>query len=230
MPKEALPVAKVLSFQILGISGRYEQKGVTHQNLPTQFPVKLESSIRFIAENIAEVVGRIMSEHGQVVQGLLDETSLDLHASCAIDSSQTLELHKDPRALTTVPCTLEITIYGPKDLFDELGSWFDDYQIFLQDPRECHRDVPYCNPHRLSLQDFSSAQLLSEVVAQSSDALQLEAIPQQPDLLNDLNSHEDLEEASQPSAIKRELRRLVFLFFLQGLSRIYRLLGTKSKL
>jgi hypothetical protein len=183
-----------------------------------------------MAENRTEIVGRIMSDHGQVVQGLLDETSLDLHASCALDSSQTLELQKGPRALATVPCTLEITIYGPKDLSDELGSWFDDYQIFLQDPRECHRDVPYCNPHRLSLQDFSSAQLLSEVIAQSSNALQLEAIPQQPDLLDDLNSHEDLEEASQPSTIKRELRRSVFLSFLRGLSRTYSLLDTKSKL
>jgi len=179
---------------------------------------------------MVEVVGRIMSEHGQVVQGLLDETSLDLYASCAIDSSQTLELQKGPRVLATIACTLEITIYGPNELFEELGSWFDDYQIFLQDPRECHRDVPYCNPHRLSLQDFSSAQLLSELIAQSSNALQLEAIPQQPDLLDDLNSHEDLEEASQPSAIKRDLRRLVFLSFIWGFSRTYRLLDTRSKL
>ncbi|KAJ4007318.1 hypothetical protein NW752_007702 [Fusarium irregulare] len=192
---------------VLGISARCEQKGATRQNLPTQFPVKLESSTRFIAESRTEIVGRIMSDHGQVLQGLLDETSLEFHASCAIDSSQAFELQKEPRALTTVPCTLEITIYGPMELFDELGSWLDDYQIFLQDPRECHRDVPYCNPHRLSLQDFSSAQLLSDAIARSPCALQLETVPQQPDLLDDLNSHEDLEEASQPSAIKRELRR-----------------------
>ena len=172
-----------------------------------------------------------MSDHGQVVQGLLDETSLDLHATCAIDSSQTPDLQKEPWSFTTVPCTLEITIYGPKDLFDELGSWFDDYQIFLQDPRECHRNVRYCNPHRLSLQDFSSAPLLSDVIAQSSRALQLEAIPQQPDLLDDLNSHEDLEEASQPSAIKRDLRRLVFVPILDlDLPRTYRLLDIKSRL
>lgn len=169
---------------------------------------------------MVEVIGRIMSEHGQVVQGLLDETSLDLHASCAIDSSQTFELQKDPRALSTVPCALEITIYGPNDLFEELGAWFDDYQIFLQDPRECHRDVPYCNPHRLSLQDFSSAPLLSYVIAQSSRALHLEAIPQQPDLLDDLNSHEDLEEASQPSAIKRNLRRLVLPSLIRTYQRL----------
>ncbi|RFN51448.1 alpha-1,6-mannosyltransferase subunit [Fusarium flagelliforme] len=145
---------KIVCFgMILGISSRCEQKGIPQQNLPTRFPFKLESSTHFIAESKSEIVGHIMSDHGQVVQGLLDETSLDLHTSCAVDSSQTLGHQKEPRALAT------------------------------------------------------SAQLLSEVIAQSSSDLQLETITQQPDLLDDLNSHEDLEEASQPSAIKRELRR-----------------------
>ncbi|RGP69067.1 alpha-1,6-mannosyltransferase subunit [Fusarium longipes] len=203
---EKLPHETVCFGMILGIAAHCERRGMT-QSIPTTFPVNLESSNRFTSKDTSEITGRIMSEYGQVIQGLLDETSLDLHVSCVVDSQQASESQKAPRGLSTVPCALELTLYGPLDLFEELGSWFEDYQIFLQDPRECHRYVRYCNPHRLSSQDFSSALLLSEVIAQSARTLQLETISQQPDLLGDLNSHEDLEEAFQPAAIKRELRR-----------------------
>jgi hypothetical protein len=177
------------------------------QSMPASFPANLESSISFTAKDTPEITGHIMSEYGQIMQGLLDETSVELRVSCVVDSHRALDSHKVPRDLSTVPCTLEVTLYGPLDLFDELGSWFEDYQIFLQDPRECHRDVRYCNPHRLSSESFSSALLLSEAIAQGSRDLQLETVSKQPDLLDDLNSHDDLEEASQPAVIKRELRR-----------------------
>ncbi|KAF9784158.1 hypothetical protein IL306_008311 [Fusarium sp. DS 682] len=188
------------------ISARCDQRGTT-QSLPASFPVELEGSTRFSAKDLSNVSGQILSEYGQMIQGLLDETSLELHVSCVIDGSQSVDAQKPPRSLSTISCTLEISVYGPLELFDELGTWFEHYQIYLQDPRECHREVRYCNPHRLSTDDISACPLLSDIISQSSKSLQLEVIAQQPDLLDELNSHEDLEEAPQPSVIKRELRR-----------------------
>jgi hypothetical protein len=142
-----------------------------------------------------------------MIQGLLDEKSLELHVSCLIDDFHSVDAQKPPRGLSTISCNLEISVYGPLELFDELGTWFEHYQIYLQDPRECHREVRYCNPHRLSTDDISACPLLYDIISQSSKSLQLEIIAQQPDLLDELSSHEDLEEAPQPSVIKRELRR-----------------------
>jgi hypothetical protein len=104
---------------------------------------------------------------------------------------------------------LEITVYGPLELFDEIGTWFEDYQVYLQDPQDCHIDVRYYNPHRLSSDDLSSCPLVSEVILKGSKTLHLESMPQQEDLLDMLGSHDDLEETEQPKVIKGSLRRQV---------------------
>lgn len=146
-----------------------------------------------------------------MIQGLLDEVSLKLFVSCVVDDTQTTEAPKRSFCPSPIPCTLQITVYGPLDIFEEIGIWFGDYEVFLQDPQQCHRNVRYCNPHRLSSDDATSSTYLSDVVSRDSNSLHLEIISQQPDLLDELSSHDNLEEAPQPSAIKRELRRQVIL-------------------
>ncbi|KAF4339742.1 alpha-1 6-mannosyltransferase subunit [Fusarium beomiforme] len=190
---------------IPSISARCDQRG-TAQSLPPSFPVELEGSTCFSAKDLSNVSGQIMSEYGQMIQALLDESSLELHVSCVLNSSQSVDAQKPPRGFSTISCNLEISVYGPLEHFDELGTWFEDYQIYLQDSRECHREVRYCNPHRLSTDDISACPLLSDMISQSSKSLQLEVIAQQPDVLDELSSHEDLDETPQPSVIKRELR------------------------
>lgn len=76
-----------------------------------------------------------------MIQGLLDEKSVELYISCAIDGSQTVETQKTPRSSAPVECFLEITVYGPLELFDEIGTWFEQSEVYLQDPRHCHLEV-----------------------------------------------------------------------------------------
>ncbi|KAL6352222.1 hypothetical protein LRP88_14427 [Fusarium phalaenopsidis] len=169
---------------------------------------------KFISNEHPEVSGQVLSEHGQMIQGLLEDETLDLYISCTIPDSQSSAQHK--MRSTPLQCTLDITVYGPPDLFDEIGEWFEEYQVYLQDPRECHIDAKYYNPHRLSSDDFASCDLVSEVVSRGSKILHLESIPQQKDLLDDLDSQDDLEEARQPTVIKRSLRN-----FLNRISNAY---------
>ncbi|UPK96324.1 hypothetical protein LCI18_007259 [Fusarium solani-melongenae] len=147
----------------------------------------------------------LRNEHGQMIQGLLDEETLDLYVSCTILDSQSSTNQKTRFA--PLQCTLEITVYGPLELFSEIGPWFEDYEVYLQDPKECHIDVRYHNPHRFSSYDLSSFPLVSEVVSNSSKVLHLESLPQQEDLLDMLGSHDDLEETAQPTVLKGSLRR-----------------------
>lgn len=188
------------------ISAKFDQNRTT-QGLPTSFPVKLQGSTRFSGKDLPNVSGQISPDYSQMIQELLDETYLELHASCIVDSFQTLNAQKQSRGPLTISCSLEISVYGPLNIFEELGTWFEHYQVYLQDPRECHREARYCNPHRLSTDDISACPLLSDVISQSSHSLQLELITQQSDLLDELCSHQNLEEAPQPSVIKRELKR-----------------------
>ncbi|QPC80249.1 hypothetical protein HYE68_011001 [Fusarium pseudograminearum] len=188
------------------ISSKFDQNRTT-QGLPTSFPVELQGSTRFSGKDLPNVSGQISPDYSQMIQELLDETYLELHASCIVDSFQTLNAQKQSRGPLTISCSLEISVYGPLNIFEELGTWFEHYQVYLQDPRECHREARYCNPHRLSTDDISACPLLSDVISQSSHSLQLELITQQSGLLDELCSHQNLEEAPQPSVIKRELKR-----------------------
>lgn len=106
--------------------------------------------------------------------------------------------------------TLQIIIYGPYDLYEEVGSFFENHDIYLQDPLECQRDIPYCNPHRLSRADpstFLTTSMVAQLFAMTSNLLH--DVKTLPELLDILNSLEDLSEATQPRSIKTTLAKFV---------------------
>lgn len=47
--------------------------------------------------------------------------------------------------------SVSIIIYGPAEMFDDIGIFFQECGLYLQDPIGCDRNVTYCNPHRLSV-------------------------------------------------------------------------------
>lgn len=189
--------------KVPSISARCDPK--RSSNTPSSpFSVQIKTSTEFLAEGCPELSGNIFSEHGQMIQGLLDEETLDLYVSCTILDSQSSTNQKTRSA--PLQCTLEITVYGPLELFNEIGPWFEDYEVYLQDPKECHIDVRYHNPHRFSSYDLPSFPLVSEVVSNGSKVLHLESMPQQEDLLDILGSQDDLEETTQPTVLKGSLR------------------------
>ena len=142
-----------------------------------------------------------------MIQGLLDEQALKLYASCTLDNEPAVR--KSSRSSVKLPCVLDITIYGPLELFEEIGSWFQEYEVYLQDPRVCHLDVDvrYSNPQRLSSDDLDSCPLVSEVVSQASRLVHLQDVTERPDLLDILSSYVELEEAPQPTVIRAILKR-----------------------
>ncbi|KAJ0164942.1 putative matrix-associated actin-dependent regulator of chromatin subfamily [Colletotrichum tanaceti] len=109
--------------------------------------------------------------------------------------------------MCTTHCNLDITVYGPFSEFEEIGNWFQEYDVYLQDPVHCHLDAPYANPHKLSSDDLSCCPMLSQVVSQSSDQGCLQDITDRIDMLDMLNSRSDLDEADQPTVIATELKR-----------------------
>ncbi|KAH6967255.1 P-loop containing nucleoside triphosphate hydrolase protein [Fusarium venenatum] len=205
LPDQEVEVGEIVCFGMIPSIAAKCDHGGTAQSLLASFPVGLESSTRFSSKDLSNISGQIPLEYSQMIQDILDETCLELHASCIVGGFHSADA-QSPRG-STIPSNLEISVYGPVEIFEELGKWFDHYQVYLQDPRECHRDVRYCNPHRLSTDEISGCPLLSDVISQSSKSLELESVAQQSDLLDELCSYENLDEAPQPSVIKRELKR-----------------------
>ena len=169
--------------------------------------MRLLTSGTFGLLNDEECRGHIDSTHGQMIQGLLDEKTLQLYISCSVG-----EASGNPKSswgTVLLPCTLQITVYGPAELLDEIGPWFQDYDTYLQDPLVCHLDVKYINPQRFSASASVSSPclLVSEVVSRSRTALQLQAIDERGDPLSALVGGVDLDEASQPTSVTTALAR-----------------------
>lgn len=154
------------------------------------------------------IKGRISSDFAQMLHGVLGEASMRLEVSCIVEvdrHSKTADQMTSQRQ-----CHLDITLYGPVDLFDEIGTYFEGYGVYLQDPLQIgEQDFKYCNPHRLSSQDLSSCRFLSDFLVRNSHVAGFEEMAQKPDLLDILSSHDELDEHPQPRAIQTSLKRFV---------------------
>ncbi|KAF2638471.1 hypothetical protein P280DRAFT_551575 [Massarina eburnea CBS 473.64] len=171
---------------------------------PDTFPVHLSSSDRFLSSDSSKIAGYICSQYGPMIDGLLAEQSLLLHTSCIPESTQN---DRSFTAMAQVNCTLEITVYGPCDLFDEIGDWFQEYNIFLQDPRVCHLDVRYCNPQRLSSHTSKNTLTVSQAITQSSAQVHFQELDERPELLDLISGQEDLGEATPSPFLSTSLHK-----------------------
>jgi SWI/SNF-related matrix-associated actin-dependent regulator of chromatin subfamily A3 len=95
-----------------------------------------------------------------------------------------------------------VIIYGPIDLFEDIGSFFQACGLYLQDPVGCDRNVQYCNPHRLSAPD-AQMQLTFDLGLMSRDVSvrQLQDI----DSLDQFISSKDLPEMDTPHLLRTQL-------------------------
>lgn len=194
-----------LNEQISHITGKCRQSGCS--NFPRNFAVEILSSETFAAKDqTLQIRGRILPEHAQIIQGLLDETSLELEVSGIFDAAGPST--KVGNVFVQRQCSLAITIYGPADLFEEIGTWFQEYNVYLQDPTHAERqNARYCNPHRLSVEDLSSCPLISEFLIQNSKLVGFEEVGDHRDILDILSTHADLPETEQPSAVCTRLEK-----------------------
>ena len=177
------------------------------------FAVTIESSHKFAPTNISDAsgCGKFSSDYIDIVQALLDEPSLRLQASCTVGSPQLQKATAKPVRLgpCSHPCELSIIVYGPKELLDNVGEFFQDLEIYLQDPEDCEWDVKYCNPHRLSSLNINDCPMTSSLCGSGAglDQTLFQMIPGELDVLGVLDVSQELPEADQPPLILPFLKK-----------------------
>jgi hypothetical protein len=169
--------------------------------------VKIDSAESFHLAEHDDICGHFHIDHRQMMQGLLEDPGLELFVTCT--SSTFEQTRSSLKGSMVTQCTLDVVVYGIFSLYEEIGSWFEAYDIFLQDPRVCHQDTKYLNPHRLSSDGEGRCLMVSEVVTKASTMVQLSEIRPRPDLLRTFDVTQDLEEAPQPARVKTNLKRYV---------------------
>jgi hypothetical protein len=135
-----------------------------------------------------------------VVNACFEDKDLTLQTTCYADTKQ--------RSTTphSIPCKLNIIILGPHKLFDNVGSFFEEHNLYLQDPVGCSQNVLYRNPHRLSAESGVDVWTY-DLGKEYTDSINIEITEVRPESVDILNSQEDWAETQQPGSIRTSMKR-----------------------
>ncbi|KAM5354529.1 hypothetical protein ACJ41O_001176 [Fusarium nematophilum] len=168
--------------------------------------VKFNDAETFVGVEDPALQGKLSPEFTYITVALLDEQDLELEATLSVPENSSKPAPKSYLNHFSIRCSLSITIYGPMELFDDVGSFFQDHDIHLQHPVNCSKNVPYCNPHWLTSDD-SDFRFTSELASGIVQPSVVEDVSALPELLDVLNSSQDLVETEQPKSIRTQLAR-----------------------
>lgn len=104
-------------------------------------------------------------------------------------------------------CNLKLTLYGTMEFFEDLGSWLQEYGMYLQDPEDAHQNVRYCNPHKLSFDPRSSLTVQDICQKSVGSLMTVHNLEERSSFMELLDGHLELEEALQPELIRTSLKR-----------------------
>jgi SWI/SNF-related matrix-associated actin-dependent regulator of chromatin subfamily A3 len=135
----------------------------------------------------------------KLFRALAEETSIELQISIADSFGASFDINTGFVASSTISVPLSIIVYGPMEIYDDIGDFFQDCDLYLQDPIECDRDVPYRNPHRLSGRDRDVP--MTSVFGREV----VDVLSEQPDNFETLFTSIDLPEMDTPQMLETSL-------------------------
>lgn len=127
---------------------------------------------------------------------------LQLQIRMKMDNAPRSKSHSSIKNRTTSGL-LSVIVYGPMYLFEHVGEFFQENNLYLQDPINCEYNVQYRNPHLLSGLD-NEAQWTFDL---DTPLAEYEEIETMPDLLDGLQTDEVLPETETPPNIATPLYR-----------------------
>lgn len=208
-------VTDIPTLEVGGFQGTYTRLPVSGsvQNEPASFAVTIISDHAFTPANTNCVpgCGKFSPVFIDGVRELLNEPRVRLQASCTIcgPQQQKAKVKTVRYGLVSLPCEVSIILYGPRDLTENVGEFFQDLDMYLQDPDGCDWDVAYCNPHRLSSLNIDDCPMTSELGRPGTEIHEtlFQSIPGESDVFDVLDVHQHLPEASQPALILSSLKK-----------------------
>ena len=171
---------------------------------PTMVPVTLDDTSTLLRVADGSKIGTLGERQAKILHELEEVDGINFQLYCQIKREEALGGGKfrmcAEKELQHLLCTI---IYGPLRLFDAIGEYVSECELYLQDPLHCNRDVPYRNPHLLSGLDEESPMTFS--FNQPSVPLEVEELNNRPDLFAQLRSEDPLRETTAPPALRTML-------------------------
>lgn len=119
------------------------------------------------------------------------------------------DIHWIPQTnLKSVIGVIWVTIYGCRQIAEDLGETLQMIEVFLQDPIHADRDVKYWNPHKFRNEDYLRTSHL-KVARQSSIHVESSYDLGGTDFLNKFVSEDNLPETDGSAFLRTRLKTCV---------------------
>ncbi|KAK1479162.1 WD domain-containing protein [Colletotrichum tamarilloi] len=185
---------------------------------PATYAVVLGTRSSFSGTDNSNITGTVCSEFTYLTDALLADADTELQVLCCITEDALKVANNGKRfrgSNFTTKCSLNIILYGQGNHAEDILLFIDqcneelDYaqRLYLQDPIGCDRNVRYCNPQRLPPLGPNDYQYTLDLRGERQNLVEMEDLEPPPELLELLDSQEDLPEALQPPAIVTTLKR-----------------------
>ncbi|KAI9727861.1 MAG: hypothetical protein M1834_007907 [Cirrosporium novae-zelandiae] len=124
---------------------------------------------------------------------------LQMYCSSRKDEPQTINIPRKKPRTCAYKITLCVNLYGPSQLFDNVEDFLQGCGVYLQDPQNCDRRVPYRNPH--CMWTLGDTKFTSDLRNNTAPSI-IESINKYVDPLAEFETGQSLPETPAPSAIK----------------------------
>lgn len=173
---------------------------------PTVVPVTLDKTSPSLRAADGLEFGTLAERQAKILHILEEVECVNTQLYCQSKCGQALRggnNRKGPEIeLQHSLCTI---IYGPFQVFDAVGAFVSQCELYLQDPLHCNRNVPYRNPHLLSGLDKDTPMTL--YFSRPRVVVEVEEKLSRPDLFSLLKSEDPLPETEAPPALRTMLYR-----------------------
>ena len=148
----------------------------------------------------------ILGHRSNIILGVLrKEITVQLFADCAPIQFNG-STNSKPRVPKNIP-KLELcaVLYGPAMLSDSVGKFLSRCHIYLQDPKNCSLNAPYCNPQSLSREDCRKIYTFDLGKCSDTDSLGFGISANPIDLFTDSTMQDVLADSKTPCSLSTEL-------------------------
>jgi hypothetical protein len=148
------------------------------------------------------ILGELDARSSQVLQALHEDVDIAMQLALKLSNTSMADRSKAPSLERRKSLSLSVILYGPVWLADDIASYLQDCDIYLQEPHGCDRNVVYCNPHCLSA---SEGEVRMTCELSSSRANMAISRVVHSDTLDALISARPLGEVDSPLALRTQL-------------------------
>ncbi|KAK2805068.1 hypothetical protein FQN50_006313 [Emmonsiellopsis sp. PD_5] len=170
-------------------------------NPSAKIPVVFEDASENILRSKVDgsTIGSLDLSHFTILSSLSEQQDVELQMVLSVSSTGKRDNEGTPSEFPR----LSAIICGPLNMFDEIGEYLGENELFLQDPYGCERNVKYRNPQRLSGLDDGVPMTFD--LAQPS--AKHETLCSPVDLLQGFESCLDVIEVETPKALRTSLHK-----------------------